>query len=141
MRYGLIALALLAGTAASAATRVPPAARTPAVATPDNDPPISYTVRKGDNLYNLALHYMHQLGDYRAVQALNHVRDPYRIPVGTSLLIPRPLLRSDPLQAKVIAFRGVTTIDGQAAVLGAAVGEGGRIQTGQNAFLSIGLTD
>lgn len=141
MRYGLIALALLAGTAAAAATRVPPAARTPAAATPDNDPPISYTVRKGDNLYNLALHYMHQLGDYRAVQVLNHVRDPYRIPVGTTLLIPRPLLRSDPLQAKVIAFRGVTTIDGQAAVLGASVGEGGRIQTGQNAFLSIGLTD
>ena len=144
MRNGLIALALLAGTAAPAAARVPSVAKpaTPGpAATPDSGPPISYTVRKGDNLYNLALHYMHQLSDYRVVQTLNHVRDPYRIPIGTSILIPRPLLRSDPLQAKVIAFRGVTTIDGQAALLGATVGEGGRIQTGQNAFLSIGLTD
>jgi hypothetical protein len=141
VRNGLIALALLAGTAAPAATRVTTVAPKPTAATSDSDPPISYTVRKGDNLYNLALHYMHQLSDYRIVQTLNHVRDPYRIPIGTNILIPRALLRSDPLQAKVIAFRGTTTIDGQAAVLGAAVGEGGRIQTGQNAFLSIGLTD
>ena len=143
MRKGLIALALLTGTAASGAPRVLPVA-TPAAAkpaTPDSDPPISYTARKGDNLYNLALHYMQHLSDYRIVQTLNHIRDPYRIPVGTNILIPRPLLRSDPLQAKVIAFRGATTINGQAAVLGAAISEGGRIQTGQNAFLSIGLTD
>lgn len=136
----LIALALLAGTAASAAPR----ASTPIAPTPplsDADPPIAYTVRKGDNLYNLALHYMHRLGDYRTVQALNKVRDPYRLPIASTLLIPRPLLKSDPLDAKVIAFRGGTTIDGRPATIGAAVAEGGRIQTGANAFLSIGLAD
>jgi hypothetical protein len=128
-----------AGTAAIAA---PPGSTKPiAAAVTSSEPPVSYTVRKGDNLYTLALRYMHRLSDYHIVQTLNKVRDPYRIPIATTLLIPRALLKSDPLQAKVIAFRGVTTIDGQAATLGAMIGEGGRIQTGLNAFLSFGLAD
>ena len=140
LNKGLIALALLAGTSASAAPRVSavmPAIKPP----PDSDPPISYTVRKGDNLYNLALHYMRRLADYRAVQTLNKVRDPYRLPVASTLLFPRPLLKSDPLEAKVIAFRGATTIDGRPATLGTILGEGRRIRTGPNAFLSIALAD
>lgn len=136
MGKGLIALALLAGTAASAAPNASVGAQPE-----DADPPIRYTVRKGDNLYNLALHYMHRLSDYRTVQALNKVRDPYRLPIASTLLIPRPLLKSDPLEARVIAFRGATTIDGRPAVLGTAVTEGGQIRTGQNAFLSISLAD
>jgi len=141
----IIALAMLAATGASAGPRAHPWSKPaflPPVAVPaDVDPPISYSARQGDNLYNLALHYMHRLGDYVVVQKLNKIRDPRRIPVGTTLLIPRALLRSDPLQARVIAFRGVATIDGQAAVLGTIVNEGGRIRTGQNAFLSISLAD
>lgn len=132
-----IALAMLAASAASAAPRAHP----PVAASPDADPPIAYAARKGDNLYNLALHYMHRLSDYHVVQRLNRIRDPYRIPIGTNILIPRALLRSDPLQARVIAFRGATTIDGKPALLGATVNEGGQIRTGQNAFLSIGLAD
>lgn len=141
----LIGLTLFAATAASAAPAAfapeKPAAAPVAIPVPADDPPISYTARKGDNLYNLALHYMHRLSDYMIVQKLNGIRNPRRIPIGTNVLIPRALLRSDPLQAKVIAFRGATTIDGRPAALGAAVNEGGRIQTGANAFLSIGLAD
>lgn len=133
----LIALAMLAAGAASAAPRAQP----PIASSPEADPPIGYAARKGDNLYNLALHYMHRLSDYHIVQRLNRIRDPYRIPVGTNIAIPRSLLRSDPLEAKVIAFRGTTTIDGKPVMLGATVNEGGQIRTGQNAFLSIGLAD
>lgn len=132
MIRGLVALAVLAGAAASAA---------PPIAAPGGDPPISYAARPGDNLYNLALHYMHRLSDYRIVQKLNRIRNPRRIPIGTDILIPRSLLRSDPLQGKVIAFRGETSIDGRPAALGTPVTEGGRLQTGPNAFLSIGLAD
>jgi hypothetical protein len=69
------------------------------------------------------------------------VRDPYRLPIGSVLLIPRPLLKSDPLEAKVIAFRGAAMIDGRAATLGATIGEGRQIRTGANAFLSMALAD
>ena len=94
MTKRLIAFALLAATTASAALSAP-------VSQPDgpavSDPPVSYMVRKGDNLYDLALHYMRRLADYRIVQKLNHVRDPRRLPIAHTLLIPRALLRSDPL--------------------------------------------
>jgi len=141
---GLIALAMLAAMVAPAgahAAAQPKPAPASSGAAPADDPPIRYSTRKGDNLYTLAQHYMRRLADYAVVQKLNKIRDPRRIAIGTNLLIPRALLRSDPLQAKVIAFRGAATIDGQAAALGVTVNEGGRIQTGQNAFLSISMAD
>lgn len=143
----LIALAMLVGFMASGASRAQISAKSsaktgvPAAGRMVVDPPIVYAARKGDNLYTLALRYMHRLSDYRIVQALNHIRNPRRIPIGTNLLIPRPLLRSDPLQAKVVAFRGAATLDGRAALLGAVVDEGGHIRTGPNAFLSLRLAD
>jgi hypothetical protein len=143
----LIAFAVLAGTAASAAPRAHLAAKplfrpAPAPAVPPGgDPPISYTARKGDNLYNLGRFYLVHLGDYRVVQKLNKVSNPYRLRIGTKLAIPRSLLRSDLLQARVVSFRGSATIDGKAAILGATVGEGGLIRTGPNASISVVLAD
>jgi hypothetical protein len=134
----LIAFALLAATTAPAALSAPVSPPARAI---DSDPPVSYTVRNGDNLYNLALHYMRRLDDYRVVQRLNRVRDPYRVLVARTLLIPRSLLKSDPLEAKVIAFRGSTSINDRPGALGMTLGEGGRIRTGANAFLSIALAD
>jgi len=138
----LLALALLTGTAATAiAAPGPPVASPVRPILANGEPPLAYTVGRGDNLYTLALRNFMRLDDYRVVQRLNHVRDPYRLPIGSILLIPRPLLKTDALQAKIIAFRGATTIDGQPAMLGVAIGEGQRIRTGPNAFLSVGLAD
>jgi len=134
----LIAFALLAATTAPEA---PSAPISPPVRPADSEPPVSYTVRTGDNLYDLAQHYMRRLGDYRIVQKLNRVRDPRRLPIARTLLIPRVLLKSDPLEAKVIAFRGSTSINDKPVALGMTLGEGGRIRTGANAFLSIALAD
>lgn len=134
----LFAFALLAATIAPAALSAPVS---PPIGPADSDPPVSYVVRPGDNLYDLALHYMRRLGDYRIVQKLNHVRDPRRLSVARALLIPRRLLKSDPLEAKVIAFRGSTSINDRPVALGMTLGEGGRIRTGGNAFLSIALAD
>lgn len=142
----LVALAILAGTAAAAAPRshpLRPAPLIPAGMTSlrQDDPPIIYTVRRGDNLYNLARFYMLRLGDYRLVQKLNGIRNPYRLPVGKALTIPRSLLRSDLLAARVIAFRGAATVDGTPPRLGALVSEGDRIRTGANSYISIALGD
>jgi len=140
-----VALAVVAGMAAPAAPRARAPAmpsRTISAATRfDGEPPISYVVRKGDNLYNLARFYMLRLGDYRIVQKLNQVRNPYRLPIGKTLIIPRSLLKSDGLVARVVAFRGAVTIDGKAIGLGTVVGEGGQIRTGLNASISMALAD
>lgn len=107
--------------------------------------PILYTTRAGDNLYTLALRYFRRVEDYRRVQRLNAVRDPYRLPKGQVLRIPRTLLRYEPLTATVIACRGRVSIlrDGQfrSASLGNAVREGDEIVTQDNAFVSFRLPD
>ena len=141
MKKRWIALVLCCCAAAEFARPSPALAANEPVVGADAQPPIRYTVRRGDNLYTLALHYMHRLEDYHVVQRLNKVRNPYSLPIASTLLIPRPLLQSDPLDAKIIAFRGATTVDGNPATLGTAIREGVRITTGANAFLSIGLND
>lgn len=106
---------------------------------------VRYQVRQGDNLFALARAYLRNIGDYRAVQRLNHVADPLAVPVGRSLTIPRALLRYKPIEAHVLAWRGDVRIvrGGQPAPLAidAVVREGDAIETGANAFISLGLPD
>lgn len=121
-------------------------ATAPVLAAPAAQPDaVSYQVRKGDNLFSLARAYLRSAGDYRAVQRLNHVADPHSLPVGRTLIVPRALLRFKPIEARVLAWRGDVRImragrPAQVAV-DAVVQEGDAIETGANAFLSLGLPD
>jgi hypothetical protein len=133
--WGLAGALLLCSAPVLAAT--PP----PLTSAAENDAFVHYVAKRGDNLYTLAKVYMVRLAFYAQVQALNHVKDPRRIPIGTNLLIPRVLLKSRPLEAKVVAFRGPTTLNGAQIGIGSIIGEGGRLQTGANAFLSMSLAD
>lgn len=125
------ALLLLAAAPASAMAQAAP------------DAPIEYSVRPGDSLYSLAQRYLRRLEDYAIVQKLNRIADPYRIPVGMRLHVPLPLLRTAPIDARVVAFRGDVTIAGTAAALtlGTIVREGARVATGANSFVTLALPD
>ncbi|WP_129794523.1 FecR domain-containing protein [Sphingosinicella sp. CPCC 101087] len=107
--------------------------------------PVLYTTRQGDNLYTLAQRYFVRTADYVRVQRLNRVIDPYRLPVGRTLRIPRALLRHEPLTATVIAMRGqvrVTRGGREVAVAeGTKISEGDEISTAANAFVSLRLED
>jgi hypothetical protein len=106
---------------------------------------VEYAVRPGDTLYTLASAYFLRLEDYRIVQKLNRVANPRRLPIGSILRIPRPLLRTEPIPARVLAFRGDVQIVRGAkagpAEIGAVAGEGDKVVTGRNAFVSFGLPD
>lgn len=106
---------------------------------------ITYTVRAGDNLYALAERYFVRTSDYAVVQRLNRIADPYRLPIGRSLRVPRRLLRHEPLTAIVAAARGDIRIvsQGQArqAQVGATINEADIIATGANAFVTLRLPD
>lgn len=107
--------------------------------------PVLYTTRAGDNLYTLASRYFTRAHDYVHVQRLNRVRNPYRLPIGQVLKIPRSLLRFQPLTATVIARRGQVNIRSgrqiRAAREGGGVREGDEIVTADNAFVSLRLPD
>lgn len=108
-------------------------------------PEIVYTVAKGDDLYTLATRYFARTESYSVVQRLNHIRDPYRLQIGSRIRIPRALLRKERIEAVVQSYRGNVRIQNGGVPAGVQVGmvlgEGGLITTGPNAFLTLRLPD
>jgi hypothetical protein len=106
---------------------------------------LTYRARSGDNLYTLAQRHLIRVNDFVKVQRINHIADPYRIPVGRSIKIPRQLLRYTRLVAKIVAYRGnvhVRSRNGlRPASIGGTVHEGDLIVTSADAFVSLGLPD
>ncbi|MFT4054741.1 MAG: FecR domain-containing protein [Novosphingobium sp.] len=108
---------------------------------PVSRPDVRYVVRPGDNLFRLAASYLIRTEDYRIVQRLNRVADPLRLPIGMVLVIPRELLRHEPVRGTVRSIRGSVRIGGKAAAVGMTVGEGMLIETGQKSFVTLSLPD
>jgi hypothetical protein len=106
---------------------------------------IVYPLRPGDTLFDLASHYFLRADDYRAVQRLNAIRAPRRLPVGFKLKVPVALLRTEPIKAQVADVSGEANlvVGGRAARIekGLVVGEGAEILTGANAFVRFALPD
>ena len=135
--FWLMLLMLLAGGLALAE---------PAAAQARDDDAIVYTVRRGDTLIALARDYMLRETDWREVQRINRVADPYKLPIASQLSLPIRLLRSRPASATVAAFRGqalasVATAPLRSVAMGQVLGEGARVTTGPASSLSLSLTD
>ncbi|MFT5329111.1 MAG: hypothetical protein ACI9TB_001686 [Parasphingorhabdus sp.] len=106
---------------------------------------ISYVFKRGDTLFSLADDYLRQWSDYAAVQRINRIANPHRIPPGKTLRIPVYLLKYRASQAKLSAFRGDVSISAGgrslAPVRGMNIGEGGQIKTAERSFLTLELAD
>jgi hypothetical protein len=118
----------------------------PARAQPRDDDSIVYSVRKGDTLIQLARDYMLRETDWKEVQRINRVANPYRLPVASRLSLPIRLLKSRPAAATVAAFRGQALAaqagtPTRAVTMGLTLGEGARLTTGPASSLSLALTD
>lgn len=106
---------------------------------------IVYRVVRGDNLYTLAERYFLRAGDYAIIQRLNRISNPRRLQIGTSIVIPRSLLRQEPFAATIHSFRGDVRIGARGKQAPAAVGrtvrEGDWIDTDRKSFVSLRLAD
>lgn len=104
---------------------------------------VTYAMQKGDTLYALAQRYFLRIEDHRAVQRLNRIADPRRIPIGREIRVPVRLLRTEPLSARLIAARGdVRVTEGERALpvsVGMALPAGTSVETGASGFLTIEL--
>lgn len=112
-----------------------------ASAQPSNDPPLRYRVQPGDTLISLSTKYLTRKDDYQAIQALNRIADPYRLPIGSTLLIPERLLRTELVLGEITSFRGTVMVDGQAAKLKMQVRQGMQIETAADAFVTVQFPD
>ncbi len=76
-----------------------------------------YTVRPGDNLWNITADYLTRMDYWPRLQALNQVADPEHLPPGMKLRIPVAWLKRLPTSARI------THIQGQARATLAATGQ------------------
>lgn len=106
---------------------------------------ITYVFKRGDTLFGLANKYLRKWPDYVAVQRLNRIADPRKIPNGRSLRIPVYLLKYRPSGAKLSAFRGDVSIASGGRnlppVRGLDIVEGSLIKTAARSFLTLQLED
>jgi hypothetical protein len=110
-----------------------------------SDATARYQVNRGDTLFGLAARYLVSEAAGLEVGRINRIRDPRRIPVGTSLSIPQRLLKSTAIELRILTFSGSVNIasGGQrpAPFPGMILAEGSEIETGANGFITVSGSD
>lgn len=100
-----------------------------------------YTTEAGDTLIGIGERLLRNPANWRRIQRVNHVADPYRMPVGTQLRIPVTLMRSEPIAARVSRVQGEVSGSRGPLEPGAEVVTGDEIRTGENGSTTIELSD
>ncbi len=105
-----------------------------------------YTTRPGDNLINLGKTHLINPDDWKILQQLNQVKNPYRMPVGKILLIPLSLVKQGPASATVIFVSGQVQLQQSEATfiplnIGDNLGAGAKIVTKDKSKVVIKFAD
>lgn len=141
---GLLPLAVLAATLPAEAASRSAISRASAVGAPQAlEDVVVYDMRRGESLFWLAQRYLNRRADYASVQKINRIANPHRIPVGTRLRIPLALLKSEPLNARIVAVRGTVHLNSNgrdiAPEIGADIPQGTALETGRDGFITLTL--
>lgn len=115
-----------------------PATAQPSGARGDN---FLYRVLAGDTLIDLAQHYTDDPLNWKTLQSLNTVPDPWKMSIGIELKIPFALIPEQPSQARVSHIVGQVSTGNTPILLGAQLDEGTAVQTGANSFVTLTLAD
>lgn len=113
-------------------------AQTPA---PAAEPSLPYTVKPKDKLIVLSLQLLNNPQDWTKVARFNRMKNPYTITPGQVIDIPTRLMKSQPVEGKVISTYGDVRLAGNAAAVGSTVAEGSTLQTGANSSAVVELAD
>lgn len=104
-----------------------------------------YTVKPGDNLINIAKVHLLNPNDWRQVQQLNAVKNPYKMPTGLVLKVPLVMVKHQPASADVLVVSGDVRLQKNAQLTrlnsGEKLGIGDVISTGANSSVTIRFAD
>lgn len=105
-----------------------------------------YTVRPGDNLITLGKKHLINPDNWKVMQSINQIKNPYRIPVGTVLQVPITLVKQTPASAEVILSSGHVLIqrsatDFEPISAGDKLGAGANIITKENSKVIVQFAD
>jgi hypothetical protein len=106
---------------------------------------VKYTVRHGDTLLGLTAKYLQGADAFDRVASANRLPDNNRIFSGNVLIVPIAIMRAEPLQAKIVSFKGGTSLvtGGRQvpASMGLAIRPGDVLQTAVDGFVTIQLSN
>ena len=130
---------ILALTLLTAACLLPAASQARALGAQGND--FLYQVEPDDTLEQLARRYTLQAGHWPALQRLNQVDDPYRLPIGKVLRIPLSLIPEQPATAAVIHVSGRVMADGRPVRPGDLLRAGQALRSAEGGTATLQLED
>lgn len=100
------------------------------------------TIRQGDTLIGIGKRLLVDPNRWPDVQRRNSIPDPNRLTPGSTMLIPRPLLRLDAAEMEVRAVVGeATKADGSPVAVGERLRDGAAIRTADSGFVTVQLVD
>lgn len=105
-----------------------------------------YSVRQGDTLIHFAKRHLINPADWRVLQTLNNIKNPYRMPLGLIVRVPLNLLKQMPAAAEVVLVSGhanIKSVDNtiQPAAVGNKLGVGTLLITGENSKINVKFAD
>ncbi|MDN5844118.1 MAG: FecR domain-containing protein [Alcaligenaceae bacterium] len=100
-----------------------------------------YKVEPADTLEALSLRYTQNASNWRELQQINHIEDPYRVPIGFVLRIPFRLIPEVPGHARVVHVTGEVTIEGRSLQAGDTVTAGQALHSGPAGVATLKLPD
>lgn len=106
-----------------------------------------YTVRYGDNLWNITADYLTRMDYWQRLQTLNQVADPQELPPGMKLRIPIAWLKRQPTAARVLGVQGTAEVKiaftGQTIMVTTdlLLHSGDEIRTGSDSSVSVEFGD
>ncbi|MCP5145978.1 MAG: FecR domain-containing protein [Gammaproteobacteria bacterium] len=107
----------------------------------------TYTVKPGDNPWNITTRMLAGIQYWPRIQALNDIRDPLHMPPGMRLRIPQEWLRPQTVTARVATMRGDATLtrasDGSTIALqaGAVLATGDLVRTATQTSVTLEFGD
>ena len=116
------------------------------VSTGATQPEWRYSVRPGDNLIGFARQHLINPDDWRLLQKLNQIKNPYRMQMGYMLRVPLHLVKQLPAPAEVVLVSGqagILKIDNtvEPVITGQKLTAGTALKTGENSKLNIKFAD
>lgn len=106
---------------------------------------VIYRVKPGDSLIGLGERFFVSPTAYLTVQRVNGIENANALRVGSTIVIPVSVLRTGRLEARVIAFKGQSSVTARSQPtpvdLRTKVSEGALLETGIDGFLTLELTN
>jgi hypothetical protein len=139
-RRAAAALILAAGAHAQAGKLTPPGE----IQRKNSD--IVYGIAQQETLSSIALRFTGSAKNWPALAKANGIANDRTIPIGNSIVIPARLLPDKDAFATVVAMRGVVSMVDKtgevvASRIGAQIGEGAVVVTGEDGFVTFQLKD